>query len=77
MITVDHRYIRIQKQHGVISIKCIQLILNNFIVISLILWLTGEIHQFDVAFNASLNDLMVMVCDLFTYVIQLYFHLFK
>ena len=40
-------------------------------------WLAGEIHQFDAALNARLSDLMVMVCDLFTYFIQLYFHLFK
>lgn len=77
MITVDHRDLRIQKQHGVISIKWIQLILNSFIMIFLLLWLAGEIHQFDAAFNAPLSDLMVKVCDLFTYFIQLYFHLFK
>lgn len=28
VITIDYRHIRIQKQYGVISIKCIQLILN-------------------------------------------------
>lgn len=34
----------------------------------LILWLAGEMHQFDAAFSDRLNDIMMMVYDLFIHI---------
>lgn len=42
-----------------------------------ILCLAGKIHQFDAAFSDRLNDLMVMIYDLFRYFVQLYFYFFS
>lgn len=55
VITIDYWYIRIQKEHSLINIKCFQLILN-YVVTFLISWLVGKIYQFDAAFSAKLTS---------------------